>query len=359
LLLRGWLPAVFERSRELRSGKILDQDNFSESAPHRPSTAREWSRFRQDFLLFFAASGIVWMFFYGVYWAFPFVQNSSAATTARKIEFLTSQPIFSAQAKVRILAFGNSKILTGLDPATFRATLSSGIEVFNAGRPGTNDFVILLKQILARGTRPTHLLVQTPPIDEHEESWSEFFSHDKRLVETLFPFRDFPHDLAQFLDFARREGGMLNAYKEHAQAVDRIIADQGYFFIKWNVHFPGGHLPDEYRLPTDRSSSAPRRVIDPEAPAFKELAGLSAIYRFKVIFIPSPFRKGEIAAPDPSQTETVKALSQVPNFFVAGPAAWVFEPRYFFDPWHLNSDGARLYSRRLAELTAPIVNSTE
>ncbi len=113
--------------------------------------------------------------------------------------------------------------------------------------------------------------------------------------------------------------------------MDRVIADQGYFLVKWNAHFPGGHLPDGYLLPTDHPSSAPRRLIDPEAPAFKELASLSAIYRFKVIFI--PFRKGEIAAPDPSQAETVEALSQVPNFFVAGPAAWVLEPRYFSDPW--------------------------
>jgi hypothetical protein len=337
----------------------LDQTNFSDSVANRSSTAREWSRFRQDFLLFLAASGIVWMLLYGVYWAFPFVQNNSAAITARKIDFLRSQPIFSAEARVRILAFGNSKILTGLDPATFRATLSSRIELFNAGRPNTTDFVILLKQILARGTRPTHLLVQTPPIDEHEESWSEFFSHDRRLVETLFPFRDFPHDLAQLLALARREGSMLNAYKEHAQAVDRVIADQGYFFVKWNALFPGGRLPDDYQLPTDLSNRDPQRVIDQEAPAFKELAGLSAIYRFKVIFIPSPFRKGEIAAPDPSQMERVEALSQVPNFFVAGPARWVLEPRYFSDPLHLNSDGARLYSRLLAELTAPVVNSTE
>jgi hypothetical protein len=337
----------------------LDQTNFSDSVANRSLTAREWSRFRQDFLLFLAASGIVWMLLYGVYWAFPFVQNNSAAITARKIDFLTSQPIFSAEAKVRILAFGNSKILTGLDPATFRAMLSSGIELFNAGRPNTTDFVILLKQILARGTRPTHLLVQTPPIDEDEESWSDLFSHDRRLVETLFPFRDFPHDLAQLLALARREGSILNAYKEHAQAVDRVIADQGYFFVKWNALFPGGRLPDDYQLPTDLSNRDPQRVIDQEAPAFKELAGLSAIYRFKVIFIPSPFRKGEIAAPDPSQMERVEALSQVPNFFVAGPAGWVLEPRYFSDPWHLNSDGARLYSRLLAELTAPVVNSTE
>jgi hypothetical protein len=338
----------------------LDQVNFSESSPNRPSNASEWSRFRNDSLLFFAASGIVWILLFGVYRAFPFVRNSSAAITARKVDFLTAQPVFSAEAKVRILAFGNSKILTGLEPSVFRSTISSSVEIFNAGRPGRSDFVVLLKQILARGTRPTHLLVQSPPLDEHEESWREYFSHDKRVVEALFPFRDFPRDLVQFLFSSRREGGgILDTYKEHTRAVDQVIADQGYFFIKGHAHFPGDRLPDDYRLPTDDPNSVPPRVIDPEAPAFKELAGLSATYRFKVIFVPSPFRKGEVAAPDPSQTDSVEVLSQVPHFFIAGPPVWVLEPRYFADPWHLNRDGALLFSRRLAELTAPVINSTE
>jgi hypothetical protein len=138
--------------------------------------------------LFFAASAIVLdVPLWRLYWAFPFVQNNSAAVTARKIDFLTSQPSFSADAKVRILAFGNSKILTGINPAAFRATVSPGAEIFNAGRPARTDFVILLKQILARGTRPTHLLVQTPPTDEHEESWSELFSHDKPPRRDVVP----------------------------------------------------------------------------------------------------------------------------------------------------------------------------
>ncbi len=336
----------------------MDQPNLSESASDRRSTASEWSRLRKDCWLFFAASAVVWIFLYGVTWVFPFVQNSSAAITARKVDYLTSQPVFSAEAKIRILAFGNSKILAGLDPAVFRATLSPDIEVFNAARPGTDEYIVLLKRILARGTSPTHLFVQDLPHDEHEESWRDYLSHDKRLVDMLFPFRDFPRDLAQFLVSSRKEGGIRKSYKEHAQAVDRVIADRGYFF-KGRAQFPGDRLPDDYRLPTDNPGSAPPRLIDPDAPPFRELARLSAAYRFKVIFVPSPFRKGEVAAPDPSETDRVEALSQAPNFFVAGPAVWVLEPRFFSDPWHLNRNGAQLYSRHLAELTAPVINSTQ
>jgi hypothetical protein len=59
-----------------------------------------------------------------------------------------------------------------------------------------------------------------------------------RLVETLFPFRDFPHDLAQFLAFARREGSVLNAYKEHAQAVDRALPIRVIFSSNGMLIFP-------------------------------------------------------------------------------------------------------------------------
>jgi hypothetical protein len=314
---------------------------------------------RKDFLLFVTASGIVWIVLYSVYRAFPFVQNGADAIMARKVDFLTSQPVFSTGAKIRILAFGNSKILTGLNPAVFSAPFSSDVEIFNAARPGRSDFVVLLKRILANGTRPTHLFVQTPPSDEHEESWWDYFAHDKRLVETFFPFRNLPRDLVLFLFFSRKESGIVDSYKAAARTVDQVIADRGYYFIKGQSHFPGDRLPDDYHLPTDKPNSAPPRLIDLDASAFRELVSLSEIYRFKVIFIPAAFRIGEVVSPDPSETNRVEAMSQLPNFFIAGPPQWVFEPRYFSDAAHLNRDGARLYSRRLAELTAPVINSTD
>jgi hypothetical protein len=332
----------------------LSKTNFSDSESVR-STASEWSLLRKDFLLFVTASGIVWIVLYSVYSAFPFVQNAAEAISARKVDFLTTQPVFSVDAKIRILAFGNSKIVAGLNPAVFSAASAPGVEIFNAARGGRTDFVVLLKRILARGTRPTHLLVQVPPLDEHEESWRDYFAHDKLLVETLFPFRSFPRDLVLFLVSSLRDGGIRNTYKEHARTLDQVIVDRGYYFIKRHDSEP---LPDDYRLPKDNPNSAPPRLIDPDASAFRELVGLSEIYQFKVIFIPVAFRIGEVASPDP-KTDRVEAMSQLPNFFIAGPPQWVFDPRYFSDPDHLNIDGAQLYSRRLAELTAPVINSTD
>src|SRR5262249_61468510 len=69
---------------------------------------------------------------------------------------------------IDFLIFARPHILAKLRAIRFVAIGAAGVDIFNAGRPARTDFV-LLKRILARGTRPTHLLVQSLPFDEHEE----------------------------------------------------------------------------------------------------------------------------------------------------------------------------------------------
>ena len=45
-----------------------------------------------------------------------------------------------------------------------------------------------------------------------------------------------------------------------------------------------------------------------------------------------------------------------PRFTPAGPNYFLFANRYFSDPVHLNPEGARVYTRRLAEILAPILD---
>lgn len=319
-----------------------------------PLTAQRWRRLRQDFLLFLIGSAAVWLFLYNFY---PFVRNGAETISASKVAYLESQSAFSPNARARILAFGNSKILAGFNPAIYDPAIGPNVESFNAGRPGNNRFLDFLKPILAGGARPTHVLVLTPPIDESELTWRDYWLHDSLTVSTLFPFRYLPRDLTLFLAAAPHEGGIIASYKTNVQAVTRVIADRGYYFIKGQSHFPGDRLPDDYQLPTDTPTMAPPRPIDPDAPAFKELIGLSAAYGFKVIFIPTPYRTGEFAPPEPLPDAAVTSLP--PGFYVAGPSRWLFEPRYFSDPVHLNKEGAALYSSRLAEITAPIINGQD
>ncbi len=318
-----------------------------------------WSRLRQNFLLFSIAAAIVWLLFYSVYVAFPFVQNGADAISASKVHYLETQQVFSPDTKVRVMAFGNSRILAAFDPAIYSPAIAPDVESFNAARPGNSRFMDLLKKVLANGTRPTHVLLQLPPQDDNQETWRDYFMHDKLLVNLLFPFREFPRDLALFLFLSKNEGGLINHYKENALTVRRVITDKGYYFIKGQSHYPGDRLPDDYHVPTDQPQRVPPRPIDPDTPGFRELIGLSAKFGFKVIFIPNAYRLGEVAPPGASDFAGTRPLPSVPGFYIAGPDYWVFEMRYFSDPIHLNRDGANIYSRRLAEITASVVNGQD
>jgi hypothetical protein len=281
------------------------------------------------------------------------VRNGADLVAESKVAYLESRPVFSPNAPARVLAFGNSKILAGFNPAVYDPAIAPKAESFNAGLPGKSEFIDFLKGILASGARPTHILVQSRPLDERPRTWLDYATHDKLLINLLLPFRALPRDLTLFLAAARREGGIVRAYEENALTVSQVIAARGYYFIKSQSLFPDDRLPDDYHLPTDSPKLAPLPGIEPNAPAFKELAGLSAAYGFKVIFIPSAYRIGE-AAPAEANSEASPPLP--PGFYVAGPSHWLFETRYFSDPVHFNKEGASLYSRRLAEITAPIIN---
>lgn len=318
-----------------------------------PLGKQNWQRFREGFLLFCGSTVAVWLLFYSLY---PFVRNGAETIAVAKTAYLDSHAIFSPRSRARVLAFGNSKTLAGFNPAIYDQAVGEGTESFNAGRPGNNRFLDFLKPILASGTRPTHILVLTPPTDESDLTWRDYWRHDNLLANLLFPFRYFPRDLVLFLASSRRGGGIVATYQKNVDTTARVIAERGYYFIEGQSHFAGDRLPDDYQLPTDSPNIVPPRIIDPDAPAFKELVALSATYGFKVIFVPTPYRTGEVAPPEPMGADVVTALPTVPGFYVAGPARWLFEPSDYSDPIHLNREGAALYSRRLAEITAPIIN---
>jgi hypothetical protein len=317
------------------------------------SEDERWRSFRRGFATFCVLSVALWILLYALYVAFPFVRNGADIVTQSKVDYLETKDIFSAGARVRVLVFGDSRTLASFDPATYSENLPPDVEAFNAGRPANARFLLFLKHILDRGTRPTHVLVAVPPIDEREIGWRDYLEHDKLMIDLLFPFRTMPRDLAIFLFEARRGGGIGETYREYARTAKQMIDAKGYYFIKGQSLFPGNRLPDGYRLPTDTPDKLPPRKIDPDAPAFRELARLAEANGFAVIFIPLPYRNGEFAAPDPSVPDAPTPLGSTPGFYVAGPSHWLYEPRYFSDPVHLNPEGAALYSRRLAALTAP------
>jgi len=333
----------------------LSSNNF------RPMTPElQWKVYFQNALWFIIASAIVWIIAYTAYINLPYVRNGASLISEAKVELLETQPVFSSEAQIRVLAFGNSRILAGFNPRIFDETLEAKtnklVQSYNAGRPGDRLYVQFLKKILDVGTRPTHVISFLSPTVDTPLRWTDYFLHDKLMVNFLFPFRDMPRDLITFIGLAQQRHGLRAAYRESRDTVQIMLHDRGYYFIKGQSTFPNDRLPDNYHLPQDGTQPPPDTELTPGEPAFRELIDLSRRYGFKIIFIPGVYRQGEFLPVDPAIVPKPGPLAEEPNVIIAGPRQLFFPNRYFSDPVHLNPEGADLYSRQLAEMIAPFVS---
>jgi hypothetical protein len=319
-----------------------------------------WEYFRRGLLYFALLCAAVWISLYALYIRLPYLQSGSDIVAMAKRSHSLTHPLFDNDAHIRILVFGDSKTLAAFNPRVFDDQLaqdgiSGKVQSVNEGLPGESRFVIYLEQLLASGVRPTHILAQFSPVEaDHETTWSEWLQHDKMIVDTLFPFRTLPRNLALFLFSAPGHGGISEFYRESERLAEQVIRDRGYFFIKGQSHFQGDRLPDDYRLATDTPTSTLSRAIDTTSIAFARLFALSQRYGFKVIFFPAPYRTGEFA-PAPIRQPAVADIAARPEFVIAGEDYWLMPPYYFSDPIHTNTSGAEIYSARLASLLAPLL----
>jgi hypothetical protein len=319
-----------------------------------------WEYFRRGLLYFALLCAAIWISLYALYIRFPYLQSGSDIVTTAKRSYSLTHPLFDNAAHIRILVFGDSKTLAAFNPRVFDDQLtqdgiSGNVQSFNEGLPGERRFVVYLEQLLASGIRPTHILAQFSPVEaDHETTWSEWLQHDKMIVDTLFPYRTLPRNLALFIFSAPGHRGISEFYRESARLAEQVIRDRGYFFIQGQSHFQGDRLPDEYRLATDTPTRIFSRTIDTTPIAFARLSALSQRYGFKVIFFPAPYRTGEFA-PAPIRHAVVEGIAALPQFVIAGEDYWLMPPRYFSDPIHTNTSGAEIYSARLASLLAPLL----
>jgi hypothetical protein len=309
---------------------------------------KDKSRPLRSIIPFLACFVAIWAAFSGLDWWLPYIRNGADVVLQTKRSLAASQPLFSVDASPRVLAFGDSKTLAGFIPDLFDRTVGQSTRSFNLGLPGEPAFIDLLESALAAGTRPTHILVQIPPIDPAPASrWLEFSVGNHQIADRLFPFRTLPRDAVLFL-FEARQRGLRNTYDDNARQIEQMIRNRGYFFIKSQSHFPNDQLPDDYALPTDTPSIPAQRKLDPNGASFKRLMALADRYEFAVVIIPAAYRVGEYSQPavsDPRQPNL-----SVPRLRVAGPAYYLYPPKMFSDPAHLNPSAAAVYTGAVATL---------
>ena len=315
------------------------------------SLGRTYQSLYASAMRFALALVTVWLCLYVIQLVFPYVQNGAAAVGRVKFEMAQSPNLFKPKGHFRSFSFGNSKMLAGFHPMTFDSNLGEGTSSFNLAIPGDERFVDLLDSALVAGNVPTHVLVQAfPHTSQNRSSLLSVVQDNKKMVNSLFPFRNYVRDAFLFAFEAGSLASLVPHYKSNAAQIENLRRDRGYYFIKSQSHFPGDKLPDDFSLPTDRPNDALMRPFDVRDPEFLRLLHLAERYNFQIFLVPVAYRKGEYAPPPAENREMVDALRPFDRVHVVGPAYWLYDPSAFSDPVHLNTRGAIRYTTDLVEI---------
>jgi hypothetical protein len=234
--------------------------------------------------------------------AFPYVVPGDEIVARDKFETLAKSHLFDSGDRIRILAFGNSKILAGLQPAEFQRLGGPGVRIYNLALPGQSKFLPILRTALAAGNRPNYIFLQVPwDPDTHKPTLIERIPNDHDIAQTLFPFRSLPRNGFVFL-FDSLGAGPVAEYRRAKVEAAAALKQDGYYFIRAQSHFPHDQLPAGYRLPTDTPDAAAPRAIIPAGEEYRELAQLSRQFGFKIIFTPAPIARANSGLLRPAKT---------------------------------------------------------
>jgi hypothetical protein len=299
--------------------------------------------------------GLFWVAFYALYRAFPYIKNGSDLVFQAKLNWESKGSIFPAASDAkRVLIFGNSKILAGFLPGWFDALSASDqlkVSSFNSGFPGSDLLLPPLEAMCHRGQAPNVLLLTLPwDADPEGHGIFHFLPDDHAAIDRLFPFRYFLRDLTAFLLAAPSHGGVLQFYRESEENERAVIAARGYHLITEQSRFPGGRLPDDFRLASDRPTERLPREAPVPAVEASRLHELIRQYHIDCYYVPLYFRSGEFA-PAASRNAAFSATAEeATSCKVLGPDYYLYPNAFFADQTHLNEAGARVYTQALFEL---------
>lgn len=327
------------------------------SPPHQsPHHLRRILRRCAAFLAVFA---VVHAGFLLLHTRLPYIQSGAALVTNMKHDLARIGRPFSSPSKLRVMAFGSSKTLSGFIPALFDEQLAAAgianVESYNFGLPGEFAFMPDLEAMAARDQTPdvALLIIPWPETVEPPPSFFHFIRHDRPVMDSLFPFRKLPRDLFIMATEAKfKPGAIKQSYLDNQRTVHQVALDRGYYFIARQSHYANDELPPTFTAPTDTPAEVGVRTI-PRGPNFDRMITLCAEHRIRCIFIPNYFREGQYASPPPLNTEARAVLAGHSDFHILGPDYFRYPNKLFSDPIHTNKPGADAYTRAVAALVAP------
>ena len=297
----------------------------------------------------------IWIVLYGVYAALPYTRPGVDLIYDAKVGDARGRQLFVTNRPNRVLIFGNSLVLSGFKPDMFDKLSVGQAESFNMGIPDELWFTGALRDLLANGQRPTHVLISIPWREDGNKKRTLFnlIPDDGKFLSEVFPFRKMPRNLVLFSLLARSHGGMGAFYRYARAGVEQMQADRGYYFIEGQSHYANDELPPDYTLEEDSPDKPYVRAVPSGGEEFAQLRAWSEQYHFDVYVVPIYLREHAASVPPPSNVDTLKAIAPYPNVHLLGPDYFRFPNKLFSDNLHANPRGAEAYTRAIYDLISP------
>jgi hypothetical protein len=305
-----------------------------------------------------AGFALLWMLFYGVFRAVPYIAPGADLVYRAKLQYAERGEIFPPGLRAtRVLIFGDSRVLSGFVPDDFdRLATGDGRNFysFNSGYPAHSNFVPQLKTMVAHGQIPDLLLLTLPWQPGKGINPFNVVTNDHDLAEKLFPFRYIVRDFVSFLVTSRDHGGPVQFYSASRHIVEQMRSDRGYYFIFEGSRFLGDRLPDNFHLDTDQPNvvDTARKRVSTDSIELEELNQIVIQHRISCYYVPYYLREGVAAAPPPYDREFDDFIDKQLPCTVVGPRYFLYPPKFFSDPVHLNRDGAEVYTEQVYRLIA-------
>jgi hypothetical protein len=300
---------------------------------------------------------LIWLGIYQFRNSYPYYQAGADVVFQIKERWERTPHLFKKPDAAGVLFFGNSKVLAGIVPDQFDAAMEASgrpTESYNLGLPADNYFVDRLESILAAGNVPKYIIITVPWVSDGAPiNLFHFIRHDSQVMNELFPFRMLARDMLTTALTSVRATGSFHYYDANRRRSERMLADAGYFFVYDTSYYPNDQLPPNFRSSFDRPDFLYLRRATTRESEFHKLNHLLETYDVTCLMVPLYFRAGQFAQAPRVNERLQLELARFPRVRLLGPDYLLYDNRYFSDPAHLNREGARVYTRYLADLLAP------
>ncbi|GAB4424101.1 MAG: hypothetical protein OHK0039_41070 [Bacteroidia bacterium] len=283
-----------------------------------------------------------------------YLKDGSTVINDAKRRALENGTFEPDQRRTVIFFVGNSRILSGFVPEVFDSLNQGRTQSFNLALGGTEvmDGLVMLSQA---SVQPDVIVLQYP--------WSEAYvpgevSGEVLDMDDIVPFKDLFKDMLLFAGRARSQGYSLSDYYRISREINtNMLATRGYYFIEGQALYDDFRLPPDFTMAGDDTTLV-ERVEPPLSGAnYAWIQAYCARHDIELV-LGSEFRRYNERKPaTPADYVNRAELAQQPRLHVTpGPPYYVMDNQYFSDAVHLNPTGARLWTARMHQDIAPLID---